>query len=53
MGYRLNPAAIAGYVLWATLIAWFVSPASPIWPETLVAGPIVLVAVWLITRRPA
>lgn len=46
-GYRVNSRAIAGYTVWATLIAWFVSPASPTWPESLVAGPMAIVAAFL------
>lgn len=52
--YRINGAVAAGYVLWVTLVAWFTSPASPSWPETLVAAPVALVAVYLVQQgRPA
>lgn len=52
MKYRVNGPAVAGYVLWATLVGWYVSPASPTWPETIVSAPLILVAVYLVAWRP-
>jgi threonine/homoserine/homoserine lactone efflux protein len=54
-GWNVNRPAVAGWVLWLAMLAWFVSPASPSWPETLIAAPVVLVAIWLLAqgrRRP-
>lgn len=52
MRWRLNGPAVAGYVVWLTVVGWCVSPASPVWPETLVGVPLVFVAVYLVAHRP-
>lgn len=52
-GWKVNGAVVAGYVTWATLIAWFVSPASPSWPESAVAFPLAAVAAFLVSGRAA
>lgn len=49
---RVRGDVIAGYALFATLIVWNLTPYAPVWPETLVSLPIMLIAVWLISHRP-